>query len=415
SFTFQNASATISGLTQATIYHFRAVATNSAGTVNGTDKTFQTTQPAIGATQPATNVTATDATLHGTVNPFGLDTTCVFQYVDDTDFQATGYTTATSVNCSPFDVGTGYTPQSVSADISGLTPATTYHFRVVATSADGTVNGGDQMFTTLIAGPRRVLSEPASAFTDPAATLSTSLSPLGLDTTGQFQYVTDASFQATGYASATTVPCSPSDVGDSFVPQSASASITGLTPGTTYHFRAVATNADGTVNGDDKTFKTLLSFLTQLGTSGTAGSGAGQFQTPIGMAVDQRGGKVYVADSGNARIQRLNTKGKFKAAMGWGVLDGKAQSEVCKSATKCQAGMPGSGPGQFSNPIGVAVDSAKGSPSLSAVYVADAGNNVVVKLKSSGKFLSTIDGSSTTQGLFQSLAGVAVDQSGNLW
>src|SRR5262249_61085938 len=140
-----------------------------------------------------------------------------FTSVPDPAFQATGYTTAASVNSSPFDVVPGFTPQSVSADISGLTPATTYHFRVVATSADGTVNGGDQMFTTLIAGPPSVLSESASGISDTAATLSTSINPLGLDTTCQFQYVTDASFQATGYASATPVPCSPSHVGDSFV------------------------------------------------------------------------------------------------------------------------------------------------------------------------------------------------------
>ena len=99
--------------------------------------------------------------------------------------------------------------------------------------------------------------------------------------------------------------------------------------------------------------------------------------------------------------------GNFIAAWGWGVNDGEARSEVCKS--NCQAGIPGSGAGQFSRPTTVAVDST------SKVYVGDAGNNVVEKFDASGTFLGTTDGSSTPQGRYSSLAGVAVDQSGNLW
>ena len=76
----------------------------------------------------------------------------MFQYVDDTDFQTTGYAAATSVACNPSDVGTGFSPVSVNAAVSGLTQATTYHFRAVATSADGTVNGNDQTFATLSPG-----------------------------------------------------------------------------------------------------------------------------------------------------------------------------------------------------------------------------------------------------------------------
>jgi hypothetical protein len=88
-------------------------------------------------------------------------------------------------------------------------------------------------------------------------------------------------------------------------------------------------------------------------------------------------------------------------------------SEVCKSKTTCQAGIPGSGAGQFTTPTSVAVDSSKG-PTKGTVYVGDAGTNVVQVFNSSGKYLATIDGSSTSQGNFVSLAGVAVDQNGFL-
>ena len=395
SFTFQSASATITGLTAETVYHFRAVATNSAAMVNGADMTFQTSGPAIVVTQPATNIVATDATLNGTVNPNGLDTTCTFQIVDDAAFQMTGYDTATSVPCNPSDVGSGFSPVPVSADASGLTPATTYHFRAVAMSADGMVNGNDQTFTTLIAGPPSVGGEAATAVTDTSATLNATVNPFGLDTMCTFQYVTDAAFQMSQYDTATSVPCNPSDVGNSFVPQTVSATITGLTPGTTYHFHAVAVNVDGTVTGADTTFQTLVAFMVQVGAFGAPGTLAGQFMTPIGVAAG--GGKVYVADSANARIQRFNEKGVFKAAWGCGVKDGQTKSEVCTNKKGCQAGIPGSAPGQFQNPTSVAVDNSK-SKSKGNVYVGDAGNNVVLKFNSSGKFLSTINGTGGTNG-----------------
>jgi hypothetical protein len=407
-------SADISGLTPSTIYHFTlVVASGSAGTVQGADKTFQTTGPPIVMSEPESNVTENSATLNAAVDPAGFETTCVFQYVDDATFQATGYNAAASAPCVPANLGSvGGTFVQASADVSGLVPSTVYHFRAVATNSAGTTNGADGTFRT--AGVPAVVSESATSITDTGATLNATINPNGLDTTCEFQYVDDAGFQATGYNTATSVACTPADLGSSFTDQSASASATGLTPGTTYHFRAVATNSAGTTNGADGTFQTLVSFLLRVGSFGSSGSGGGQFQVPVGVAVDQHSGVVYVADSANARIEKFKAKGKFVAAWGWGVTDGKAMSEVCKIKTKCQAGIAGSGAGQFSNPTSVAVDSSRG-PSARDVYVGDAGNNVVEKFNSNGKYLSTLDGSSTPQGHFVSLTGVAVDQSGNLW
>src|SRR5262249_15087954 len=153
-------------------------------------------------------------------------------------------------------------------------------------------------------------------------------------------------------------------------------------------------------------------FFLPLSHFGSPGSGAGQFQTPVGVAVDQMSGAVYVADSGNARVEKFGPTGSFIAAWGWGVADGAAKSEVCTST--CQAGIAGSGPGQFSHPTSIAVDSS-GGPSAGDVYVGDAGTNVVLKFDTHGHFLATINGSTTPQGVYVVVAGVAVDQSGNLW
>src|SRR5262249_28804073 len=127
-------------------------------------------------------------------------------------------------------------------------------------------------------------------------------------------------------------------------------------------------------------------FFLPLSHFGSPGSGAGQFQTPVGVAVDQASGAVYVADSGNARVAKFDAKGNFIAAWGWGVTDGTAKSEVCTST--CQAGIAGSGPGQFSRPTSIAVDSS-GGPSTGDVYVGDAGTNVALKFDTNGNFLAT--------------------------
>jgi DNA-binding beta-propeller fold protein YncE len=155
------------------------------------------------------------------------------------------------------------------------------------------------------------------------------------------------------------------------------------------------------------------SFLSPISSFGTPGSGAGQLSTPVGVAIQQASGNVFVADAGNARVEKFDAMGNFIAAFGWGVRDGQAHSEVCTRT--CQAGIAGSGPGQFASPTSIAFGNASGVPSAGKVFVGDAGNNVVLQFDANGNFLSSIDGSTTPQGHFQSLAGISVDQSGNLW
>ncbi len=83
----------------------------------------------------------------------------------------------------------------------------------------------------------------------------------------------NGTFQSSGYNNAQSVPCSPSDLGSGFGPQSVSASVTGLAPGTTYHFQVVASNSAGTTTGPDETFTTHLSFLIGAGSFGSSGYG----------------------------------------------------------------------------------------------------------------------------------------------
>ena len=238
--TYQSVSANISGLAASTRYHFRIVATNSAGTTFGADRTFTTlsaTGPPVVTTNPATLIASFSATLNGTVDPHGLTTNVYFQYGTTTSY---GLTTS-------FRTRTGNTYQSVSAGISGLAASTRYHFRIVATNSSGTVYGADRTFTTLsTTGPPVVITNAATNVTNSSATLNGTVDPHGLTTSVHFQYGITTSYGS-------TTP-SQSKTGNTY--QNASANITGLSGSTRYHFRIVATNGAGTTYGSDKTFTT---------------------------------------------------------------------------------------------------------------------------------------------------------------
>lgn len=90
------------------------------------------------ATLPATNVTSTSALLHGRVTPNGRHTQYFFSY---------GPTTAYGITTKARSAGRGTKPVSVKRATSGLTPGTVYHYRIVAVSPAGTVDGADQTFT----------------------------------------------------------------------------------------------------------------------------------------------------------------------------------------------------------------------------------------------------------------------------
>ena len=137
----QSVSANISGLTASTRYHFRIVATNSAGTRYGSDRTFTTLPPTgfpVVTTNAATNVAAFSVTLHGLLDPHGLTTTVYLQYGTRINYGRT----------TPMQSQTGNTFRNINADINGLDRHTTYHFRIVATNTAGTRYGSDRTFTT---------------------------------------------------------------------------------------------------------------------------------------------------------------------------------------------------------------------------------------------------------------------------
>jgi hypothetical protein len=190
----------------------------------------------------ATGVGPTSATVDATVNPEGSATTYQFEYGTSTSYGQTA-------PAAPAAAGAGSIPVAEGTSLAGLEPGTTYHYRVVAIDASGnTTRGADLTFTTL---PQPVMSgESATNLARSSAILNARVNPEGYQLEDcHFDYGTSTAYGL-------SAPCSPATA--AIPPDSAehhvSASITGLSENTTYHWRVVATNSNGTGLSSDHTF-----------------------------------------------------------------------------------------------------------------------------------------------------------------
>lgn len=104
-------------------------------------------------TTAASSVTETSATLNGTVDPEGTETSWFFEY---------GTTTAYGSRTATQGPEKGKAAKSVSSTVTGLSPSTAYHYRLVAISAAGTSSGADTTFTTAPPGTSPAIAIAAS-------------------------------------------------------------------------------------------------------------------------------------------------------------------------------------------------------------------------------------------------------------
>jgi hypothetical protein len=229
--------ASVSGLEPGTLYHFRVVADNGHpdGPQAGADRTFITSPAAGGG---ATGVTVKRATLTGTINPHGEDTTYRFNY---------GRTPAYGSSTPEFDGGAGDGDQQVSHQVSGLSPDTIYHVQVVATSADGvTRHGGDGLFRTAPA-PTAVAISPIGVSTG-SATLIGDVDTYGL--AGSYRF--DVSSLDSSYQTSTV----ERSLAGNATAERVSAPVDGLPADETFVVRLVVTSNDSTEHSDQITFAT---------------------------------------------------------------------------------------------------------------------------------------------------------------
>ena len=191
-------------------------------------------------TNTASNVGNTTATLNGNLTVLGnaSNATVSFQYGTSTAYGSTIAGTPSTLSAA----GT------FTANLTGLTVGTTYHFRTEAVTATTTVYGADQSFvTTGGSTPPTVSSAAATNISSTWAALNGNVSNMGsaASVNVSFDYG-----PTTSYGSNITAVPSPMTATGSFT-----INLTGLTPGTVYHYRAKATG-NGTTNGGDQQFTT---------------------------------------------------------------------------------------------------------------------------------------------------------------
>lgn len=178
-------------------------------------------------TEAVTSLEPTSVTLNGTVDPDGEgQATCQFAWGTSAAF---GQLAA----CSE-PVANGTSPVAVQADVTGLQPDTTYHYRLQASNANGTNPGEaseDRELTTLGPGIRQ---QWASSVASSSASLDARIDPNGAPTSYYVEYGTTASYGS----EAPAAPGAAIGAGQSEV--EVTQHVQGLQADTTYHYRVVA-------------------------------------------------------------------------------------------------------------------------------------------------------------------------------
>lgn len=186
---------------------------------------------------PATNVDATTAGLHATINaapngPTGQPTTYRFE-VSKTGLAGDWTQVTPDIQVPPN--GDTDADVAVQAEATGLEPNTFYRVRVVATRAGNSgAATSAELFVLTDPAPPSVETAPASRISDTEAQLNGTINPGGLETTYWFEWGDDA------YGNQAPVPAA-SATGS--VATGVAVTLTGLEPERHYHFRLCAQNS----------------------------------------------------------------------------------------------------------------------------------------------------------------------------
>ncbi len=236
------------GLQPATRYYVCALAENTVGLNVGEPVSFITPAPPLVVTAPITDLAAREATLTGRVTPRGAVTTARFR--TSTSHPGTCDDSFGSVVGEQL-VGSGDAEIPFTHVLTGLLPGTTYHTCAIAQNSEGTAFGAVISFVTPSL-PVAVTEAPTSVAPS-TATLRGSATPNGSLTMGWFRYTTEVRSTCDDTFGTATDPW---PLGSGSSPMPYADVLTGLAPGTTFTYCAIAESSAG------KAYGSMVSFTT---------------------------------------------------------------------------------------------------------------------------------------------------------
>ena len=240
---------TATGLSQGTHYLVRLQANGPNGLARSARETFTTLTVPLPTVEldPVSGQGAETAHLTGRVNPQGFEGTARFEL--STDDGNTWTPLPTHDQTTDPALADATSNVEISDDPTNLVPNTHYQVRLVATNPGGELVTVPRGFLTVPLAPV-VTTALAGDRTDTTVRVGGTVDPKNSPTTWWVEYGTTTDYDQ---ASPET---KDAYVGSQNGPTDLSRKLTGLKPGTTYHYRVAAHNDGGTTNGADRTFKT---------------------------------------------------------------------------------------------------------------------------------------------------------------
>ncbi len=265
--------------------------------------------PAVDAPPPAViGVTRTSAQLTGTVATGDATTHWHVEYVAGDEYDPAGADPYADGGGTPVTkLAAASTATSVGPlPLTGLLPSTTYDYRLVASNELGTTDGQNHTFTTSAATPPLVNTGAASEVTQTGVLLAGTVNTEELRTSYEFEVGTD-----TTYGGAKLF----GNAGGNGV-EAVSESLQYLIPGTTYHYRLVASNEDGTTYGQDMTFTTpgVSGAIAQPPVLGMVASPTVTFPSVAGAITKAHGSGKKKAKPKRRRLMKRRKKAKHTKA-----------------------------------------------------------------------------------------------------
>jgi hypothetical protein len=277
----------IEGLTAQSEYTVCLIARNGGEKAQSAPVTIVTGPPETPQTLPASEITASTAQLNGVLNPGKKGEADTYEFLYKQSASECATNRADREKGIPEGLSTGASPEPVSTKVSGLLPGTKYTFCLRTLNAgEEEATGPPETFET-VAAPPIVRDESVSEVASTSATIS-------------------AQIGSGGRLSAYRVEYGPSESYGSSTPEASIGSpeafvgvrqrLTGLQPGTLYHFRFTATNALGAKASADATFTTPAAGGPTVSTLPDD-----RVYEDVSLAADSAGGEVYPPFTGHER------------------------------------------------------------------------------------------------------------------